>query len=155
TFVRVALAAESEGAKPPLFDDLGSYHKKVATRSEEAQRYFDQGMRLYYAFNYGEATRAFEEAARLDPACIMAWWGIALAAGPNYNSPIDEERNRRAVDAVQKAVALAPEADPRERDYATALATRYSADPKRDRAALDRAYAAAMRKLAADHPEDL
>lgn len=155
TALLLGTAASAPAAPPPLFDDLGSHHVPIATRSEQAQRYFDQGMRLYYGFNHAEATRAFEEAARLDPDCVMAWWGVALAAGPNYNSPIDEERNRRAVAATQKAVALAPQADERERAFVAALATRYSADPSRDRKALDEAYAAAMRDLARRRPDDL
>ncbi|MEW6269476.1 MAG: hypothetical protein AB1689_09295, partial [Thermodesulfobacteriota bacterium] len=140
---------------PPLFDGLGRYQRKIATGSEQAQRYFDQGLNLYYGFNLEEATRAFQEAARLDPDAIMAWWGIALAAGPNYNSPIDEARNARAIEATQTALVLAPKASQLERDYVEALATRYSSDPNRDRAGLDRAFADAMKKLAAKYPDDL
>jgi len=65
----------------PLFDDLGTHHHTITTRVPQAQRYFDQGLRLVYAFNHDEAIRAFREAARLDPTCAMAWWGIALASG--------------------------------------------------------------------------
>jgi tetratricopeptide (TPR) repeat protein len=148
-------SATKTSEPPPLFEGLGDHHKKIATTSERAQRYFDQGLTLYYGFNLEEATRAFQEAARLDPDAIMAWWGIALAAGPNYNSPIDEARNRRAVEATQTALALAPKASQVERDYVEALSTRYSSDPKRDRAGLDRAFAEAMKKLAAKHPDDL
>jgi tetratricopeptide (TPR) repeat protein len=147
--------ADVPAGPPPLFDDLGTYHRKIDTRSELAQRYFDQGLRLYYGFNLGEATRAFEEAARLDPGAIMAWWGIALTAGPNYNSPIDEERNRRAVAAMAKALALAPQASAPERAYVEALKPRYASDPARDRKALDEAYASAMRALAKAYPDDL
>ena len=150
-----AEAARSPAGPPPLFDDLGSHHKTIATRSELAQRYFDQGLRLYYGFNLGEATRAFAEAARLDPGAIMAWWGVALTAGPNYNSPIDEERNQRAVAALQKALALVPQASAPERAYVEALAPRYASDPARDRKALDEAYASAMRELASRYPDDL
>src|SRR5262249_44509460 len=66
----------------PLYKNLGSWTHRV-TASEGAQHYFDQGLRLYYGFNHEEAIRAFKEAARLDPNCPMAWWGIAIAAGPN------------------------------------------------------------------------
>src|SRR3954451_11853784 len=82
-----ARAHHEASARPPLYDNLGTHHHAVTTSSPEAQRYFDQGLRLIYAFNHDEATKAFEEATRLDPACAMAWWGIALAAGPNYNDP--------------------------------------------------------------------
>jgi len=150
-----AAATGQPAAPPPLFDGLGKHTRKIATRSEQAQRYFDQGLNLYYGFNLEEATRAFQEAARLDPDAIMAWWGIALAAGPNYNSPIDEARNLRAIEATQTALALAPKASESERAFVEALAVRYSSDPERDRAALDRAFADAMQKLAERYPDDL
>src|SRR5690348_14982296 len=87
----------------PLFDNLGSYHRAVKTSSELAQKYFDQGLRLTYGFNHEEAERAFREAARIDPNCAMAWWGVAYVLGPNYNLPIDEARHQKAVEAVQMA----------------------------------------------------
>src|SRR5262245_25292524 len=87
--------------RPPLYADLGDHRHPVTTKSATAQRYFDQGLRLVYAFNHDEAIRAFREAARLDPGCAMAWWGIAFASGPNYNMPIDEERDRTALKAME------------------------------------------------------
>jgi hypothetical protein len=74
----------------PLYDDLGGYHYQVTTTVPLAQRYFDQGLRLYYAFNHAEAIRAFREAQRLDPQCAMCWWGEALSWGPNINLPMDD-----------------------------------------------------------------
>jgi tetratricopeptide (TPR) repeat protein len=147
-----ALASEASPAPVTLFENLGEYHRPITTSSERAQRYFDQGLRLYYGFNLPEATRAFEEAARLDPGCAMAWWGVAVTAGPNYNSPIDSERNARALAAIAKARSAA--GSQVEQEYVAALAKRYSADPAADRAALDHAYADAMRELAGRHPED-
>ncbi len=70
----------------PLYDDLGTYHHAISTDVPLAQRYFDQGLRLYYAFNHAEAIRSFEEALRLDPDCAMCSWGKALAHGPNINA---------------------------------------------------------------------
>lgn len=49
---------------PPVFDDLGTLHHAVTTHSPEAQQYFDQGLRLVYAFNHDEAHRAFTHSAR-------------------------------------------------------------------------------------------
>ena len=69
-----------------LFDNLGSLHHPITTTSEQAQRYFDQGLRLVYAFNHEEAIRSFEAAAQQDPQAAMPYWGIALALGPNINS---------------------------------------------------------------------
>ena len=67
-----AEAAERVASRVPLFENLGTLHHPITTRSKEAQRYFDQGLRLVYAFNHEEAIRAFEEAARLDPSAAMA-----------------------------------------------------------------------------------
>lgn len=136
-----------------LFDNLGSYHHPIGTEIRDAQRYFDQGLVLVYAFNHEEATRAFEHAARLDPDCAMPWWGIALAVGPNYNDPGARERFRRAYEAIEKAKTLRASAV--ERDYIAAMSTRYVAEPGDDRKALDAAYAAAMRTLSEKYPDDL
>lgn len=142
-----------EGAVP-LFENLGSHHHAVTTSVEAAQSYFDQGLRLVYGFNHDEAERAFLEAARLDPSCAMAWWGVAVALGPNINLPLDGPRNERALQAVAKAQALAPNASQAERDYIAAIAARYSADPGADRAQLDRDYGNAMKDLSARYPDD-
>jgi hypothetical protein len=66
-------------AKEPAFEGLGSYSRKITTESPKAQRYFNQGLGFYHGFNHGAAIRAFQEAARIDPKCAMAHWGIALA----------------------------------------------------------------------------
>jgi tetratricopeptide (TPR) repeat protein len=142
-------------APPILFDDLGTRSHPVTTKSPQAQRWFDQGLRLMWAFNHDEATRAFQEAARLDPDCAMAWWGIAVAAGPNYNDAGTRERDLRAYEAVTKARALASKASERERAYIAAAAKRYVAKPEPDRKALDAAYADAMREVARRYPDDL
>src|SRR5262245_998627 len=63
----------SEGRREPIFDGLGSYTRRVTTTSEAAQRYFDQGLNLLFAFNHDEAGRSFRQAAALDPSCAMAW----------------------------------------------------------------------------------
>jgi tetratricopeptide (TPR) repeat protein len=143
-----------EGQNVPLFNDLGSHHHAVTTSSELAQKYFDQGVRFVYAFNHNEAERAFREAARIDPNCAMAWWGVAYALGPNYNLPMDAPRHAKAVEAVHKAQAVQSAATEAERAYIAAIATRYSADPKAERATLDRAYVAAMKELSLRYPED-
>src|SRR5262245_21877281 len=137
-------------------EGLGKHHHPVATKSQEAQRFFDQGLTLLYAFNHDEAVRSFRRAAELDPKLAMAWWGIALAQGPNYNlSEIDADQAKAAYEALQKALKLADAAPAPERDYIKALAERYSEDPKADGKKLLRAYARAMRKLAERYPDDL
>ena len=120
----------------------------VTTSVPGAQRFFDQGLRLLYAFNHAEAIRAFREAARLDPGLAMAYWGQALGLGPNLNAPMTQENGRQAYAAIQQALTTAPGATPRERALIEALALRYAPDGTGDRPALDRAYAAAMRGAA-------
>jgi tetratricopeptide (TPR) repeat protein len=143
------------GAEPvPLYDDLGTYRFPVTTTSAEAQQYVDQGMRLSYAFNHAEAIRAFQRAAELDPQCAMCYWGIAYALGPNINAPITEEAAKAAWEAIGKARGAAG-ANDKERAFINALATRYAADPKAERAPLDTAYAGAMRALTKQYPDDV
>src|SRR5262245_17550156 len=116
-----------------LFDNLGTLHHPITTSNSLAQQYFDQGLRLVYAFNHEEAIRAFEEAARIDPNAAMAYWGIAYALGPNINAPMDRAQERKAYEAIQKAKALSEKVKPPERAYIDALAARYSVAPNADR----------------------
>ena len=139
---------------PPLWDGLGSIGYKVTTANPEAQTYFDQGLRLTYAFNHGEAQRAFHKAQKLDPTCVMCFWGEALVLGPNINLPMQQDAVAPAFATVQKASALASSASPREQALVAALVQRYAPEAKADRASLDAAYAAAMSKVAAQFPED-
>jgi tetratricopeptide (TPR) repeat protein len=147
-------APAGDGA-PVLSKTLGRHSYRVTTSSSDAQRWFDQGLRLVYAFNHGEAQRAFREAARIDPGCAMCYWGIAITEGSNYNSPTDAEREARALAAVRLAQQHTPGAHPVERAMIGALARRHSADPAATREALDRAYADAMREVARQFPNDL
>jgi tetratricopeptide (TPR) repeat protein len=148
-----------DGPSPaPYFPELGRYHRPVTTKSPAAQRYFDQGLLLLYAFNLEEAQRSFEHAARLDPGCASCSWGAGMALGPHINLAAQADRTRAAHKAAQAALAHAGRARPVERALIAALATRYSdpppTDPKAQRA-LDEAYAAAMRQVAARFPDDL
>jgi len=90
-------------APATLMSDLGSLHHPIATKSDEAQKFFDQGLTLIYAFNHDEAIRSFRRAAELDPTSPMPLWGIALALGPNINLDVDPDREKAAYDAAQQA----------------------------------------------------
>ena len=141
-------------AEPPLWAGLGSITYKITTTNERAQAYFDQGLRLAYAFNHGEAQRAFRMAQRLDPDCAMCFWGEALVLGPNINLPMQEDAVAPAFAAAQKAKALAGKASAREQALISALTTRYGSDPKTVRAPFDTAYAAEMAKVATQYSDD-
>ena len=147
-------AASAQAGTLPLYTNLGTWHHKIQTRSPKAQQYFDQGLRMVYAFNHDEAIAAFEEAGKLDPSCAMAPWGVALASGPNINLPIDSVHAKVAYAAISRAESLSVHAAPLERELIAALATRYSKDYSGDRKALDVAYADAMRQVAHRHPDD-
>ena len=140
------LSSVAQGASQ-LYDNLGSLHHPISTTSELAQRYFDQGLRLVYAFNHEEAIHSFEEAAKQDPNAPMPHWGIALALGPNINAAMSKADGRRAADAIKQAAARLSTATPAERAYVDALTKRYLGAPRASRAALDKAYADAMRSV--------
>jgi hypothetical protein len=136
-----------------LLTGLGNGHHPVSTTNAEAQKLFDQGLALLYAFNHAESIRSFKRAAELDPNLAMAHWGIALALGPNINADVNPETEKAAYDAVQKALSM--KAPPAERAYIEALAKRYSADPKADLRQLAVDYKNAMGQLAKNYPDDL
>src|SRR5215472_8620717 len=115
-----------------LMAGYGDLHHPVTTGNAEAQKFFDQGLRLIYAFNHEEAGRSFQRAAELDPKLAMAYWGVAEAVGPNYNDPADPGRFKMAHDAIRRAVELSSSASPSERAYIAAMAKRFPADPNSD-----------------------
>ena len=142
-------------AKLPLYDGLSAYTRQVTTGSPEAQRYFNQGLAFTYGFDREMAIKSFQEAARLDPSCAMAWWGIANACAPNINSPmVDPDHHALAWDAITQAQAAAAHGTPVEQAFIRAQAKRYGEKYHSDRRALDEAYAAAMREAWHAHPED-
>ena len=147
-----AAAAQS---KAVLLSGLGNLKHPVSTKNAEAQRFFNQGLTMIFGFNHGEAVRSFRRAAEIDPNLAMAYWGVAVALGPNINSGMEPDAHKQAWDALQNARKLSPQATPRERDYIDALSARYSENPKAELEPLQRAYAERMRVLAKKYPDDL
>jgi len=147
-------------AGAPLFEGMGDHHHPISTEDPWAQKYFDQGLVIDFAFNHAESVRSFKAAQTLDPECAMCFWGEALALGPNINvtsngrAVMDETSQLAAHAAIQKAVELKSHASQKEQDYIDALATRYSADITLPREPQDMAYADAMRALYQKYPED-
>lgn len=144
----------SDPDRVPLFTNLGKLHYPITTSSPLAQQYFDQGLRLVFAFNHEEAINSFREAARLDPQAAMPHWGVALALGPNINLPMGDAQEKQAGEAIQTALKLVARMSPKERAYIDALATRYSNASNTPRAKLDAAYARAMKSLWDRYPKD-
>ena len=147
-------AAAFASTDPPLWEGLGGVTYRITTANELAQSYFNQGLRLTYAFNHSEAQRAFRKAQKLDPDCAMCFWGEALVLGPNINLPMQEDAVAPAFAAAEKARMLAPKASPREQALIAAVSTRYAKDAKADRVPLDAAYASAMERVAGQFPDD-
>jgi tetratricopeptide (TPR) repeat protein len=162
TFVAIASAHDAHGddaqlasAPVPLFDGLGDHTMPITIESEEARRYFDQGLMFVFGFDHFEAARSFEAAIALDETCAMCHWGLALALGPHINGPMAPDAVPTAYAASQRALALAAHASDWERAYIEALTERYAPEALEDRTHLDRAYADAMRDVVAAHPDDL
>ena len=143
--------------------DLGAHQRRVSTTNEAAQTWFDRGLNWTYGFNHKEAIACYTRASEADPTCAMAQWGIAYAAGPNYNMPWDryDDRGRtealaQAFDATQSALGQIEHASPAEAALINALTARY---PQRDTIAdmhpWDLAYSDAMRIVHLAYPDDL
>ena len=157
--VCVAAVAQHEmhsGSKPAtLMSGLGDLHHPVSTSNPQAQQFFDQGLRLIYAFNHDEAGHSFKRAAELDPKLAMAYWVIAEAVGPNYNDPASDDRFKAAHDAIQKALDLSGNGSAIEKAYIEAMVKRFPGDPKADRRKAAEDYRDAMRELVKQYPDDL
>ncbi len=150
-----------ERAGAPLFDGLGTHQHTITTKDPGAQRYFNQGLILAFAFNHAESIRSFKAAQRLDDTCAMCYWGEALATGPNINvtsngkAIMSEAERKKSYASLQAAIARKNNASAQEQAYIDALTSRYNGDPSTPREPLDRAYAEAMGKVAAIYPEDM
>ncbi|MEO8041502.1 MAG: hypothetical protein ABI646_02730 [Acidobacteriota bacterium] len=138
-----------------LDNGLGNVDHPVSTKNAEAQQFFNQGLAYLFAFNHDEGIASFKHAAELDPNLAMAYWGIALGLGANYNDPANTDRFAQAYTFLQKANALAPKASEAERAYINALSKRYAKDPTTDKAKLAADYRMAMAELVKQFPDDL
>ena len=143
-------------AAEPFYDGLGTYSRKITTKDAKAQRYFDQGLALLHGFNHAGAIRSFQEAARLDPRCAMAHWGVALAAGPHINyALVPPPMAELAWKEITLAKQNASNASEVEQALIEALSKRYAYPQPEDRAPLDQAYADAMREVWKRFPNDV
>ena len=148
--------APAKAAAPATLEiGLGDINHPVSTSNPEAQKFFNQGLAYVYAFNHEEAVKSFKQAAQLDPQLAMAYWGVALSLGSNYNVPADGPALIEAYNNLQKAIALAPKASEHDRAYINALSKRYSSDIQADKRKLEVDYTNAMRELAKAYPDDL
>lgn len=139
----------------PLFDNLGNLHYPITIKDNRGHAFFDQGLKLAYAFNHAESHRSFMEASRLDPNAAMAYWGQAWALGPNINDPLpDDERKIASYKAIEKAKALASNSSKKEQALIEALQKRYSEDLTKEITVLNLDYMHAMAQVAQRFPND-
>lgn len=144
--------------------DLGTYSRTVSTSSPEVQSWCDQGLLWAYGFTHEESLRCYQQAAELDPDCVMAHWGIAYCVGPNYNLRWEDFDPQGLAEAVAAGHAAAQRAmaaghgNSTERALATAIAARFPSpevEDVDDLAARTAAYAEAMLEVHRRHPTDL
>ena len=157
--MRSLVAEDPPAAEAPpaavLYAGFEGYKRPVTTDSQEAQRWFDQGIQLLYGFNHDEAIRSFEKAAEIDPSCAMAWWGSAYARGLHINNPqMGEEQSRLAYEASRKAADALDDETSVERALVEAVGRRYTWPAPDDRRPLDEAYADAMQAAWHAFPND-
>lgn len=147
----------------PDYYDLGDYRRTISTSSPEAQLWFDRGLNWTYGFNHEEAVNCFKNALEADPDCPMAYWGIAYAAGPNYNlrwammsPPVVAHTVAVTHEAAQKALALSDKATALERALILAIQSRAPQPvPVDDCTVWNDDYADAMRSVYRDFGDDL
>jgi tetratricopeptide (TPR) repeat protein len=128
----------------PLLDGWGKHRMPVTVQNDSANIYFQQGLNMYYGFHIIEALASFEKAIRFDDRFAMAYWGKALAYGPNIND-LGYSASPEALAAVEKAKAFYPTCTPVEKALIDAMAVRYTADTAQTRETLNQYYADAMK----------
>ncbi|MGY8770472.1 MAG: redoxin domain-containing protein [Pirellulales bacterium] len=136
---------EGPRQKAYLMGGTGDVHFEITTKSEEAQKFFNQAIGQLHGFWYLEAERSFRHAAFIDPDCAMMYWGAAFANLKNVD---------RAKGFIKEAVNRTPKASPREVLYIEAL-DKYINTPKDKKKERDEAYTKSMEALILKYPDDL
>lgn len=129
TYSNISLAS-GQTLQAPQFNNLSAFHHEISTKVLLAQHFFDQGLVLFYGFEWGESIRSFKEATRLDPHCGMCYWGLALALGNAINVPLTGHEYSDAQSAIRKALSLQAYETPVEQDYIKALSLQFQHAPK-------------------------
>ena len=138
----------------PLLNGLGNLQFAITTPSAKAQQYFNQGLTLLYGFNHSEAGRSFREMIRLDSTCAMAYWGLGMVLGPNYNAGLNAGLLIEINEVMDKAQRYASKTTVREQALIRALASRFPKKAVDDMAPYNAAYAAGMKAAYEQFPND-
>ncbi len=153
----VSEAATDETFFAVLVEGTGRYSLPIDTQSEQAQKFFDQGLRLMYGYYIPEAIASHMEALRHDPDNPMIYWALALASGPNPNSrygKLPDDPRRQAQQAMKRALELKGSANAKQRALIEATRIRFDFDRFPDAEQRDLAYLNAMRRLYEGNPRD-
>ena len=135
----------------------GTYSRPISTDSEQAQAFFDQGLRMAWSFYFPESIASYQEASRLDPDHPMPYFGLAHAAGPNPNSRyagLPDDPQGAGLDAIRNALERINNGAQRERDMVNALFVLYNKDAIADDRERDMAYLDTMRELHHQYSDD-
>ena len=145
--------------------DLGAHSRKITTSSAKAQLWFDRGLNWLYGFNQEESVVCFRNAAKADPDCAIAYWGIAYASGPFYNMPwemFSEHEELEMLTYCQQQLQLAlrhiDSASAAEQALINALTKRFQSDSPKSLEVYsiwDIDFANAMREVYQQFPDDL
>ncbi|MES4786423.1 MAG: hypothetical protein C4294_12040, partial [Nitrospiraceae bacterium] len=128
---------------------LGKIRFPTSARSEEAQSHFLRGVAALHSFWYPVALSEFQAATRIEPDFMMGYWGEAMAHNhPIWGDPQETEAARK----VLAKITITPELTPREQAYLHAVKILYG---EGDKPARDRTYAAAMKEIYREYPDDL
>jgi hypothetical protein len=145
-------SSQSLVAQSDVNQQLGNVHFETSC-NEVAQRRFDRAMRYQHSFWYAVAQELFEEAAKADAECGIAYWGVALSLLANPHGAIPTPNLAPGLAAIQKAKTIGAKTE-RERDFIDALTLMYVDYDKVPQSQRIRAYLGAMEKLATKYPSD-
>jgi tetratricopeptide (TPR) repeat protein len=133
-------------------DKLGTVNFET-TCKPEAQKLFNRAMLYQHSFWYRASQQVFEDVAKADPECGIAYWGSALSLlwNPHVAAPAKNLIEGAAMIARARSVGAKSQ---RERDYIEALGMMYADHEKVDHRTRLLAYAKAMEQLAQRYPKD-
>ena len=148
---------QDKEALAKLIPGSGSYSREISTNINNAQEFFDQGLRFAWGFYFPESIASYQEAARLDPSHPMPYWGMAHAMGPNPNSRyarMPDDPKGEGLKAIERALEKIDQATPLEKEIIEAMYVFYDRDSINDADLRDQAYLRKMRDLNNKYPND-
>lgn len=152
TLTFVALAAFVHSGTFPIFSGFQGYESQIGPSSSRARQYFDQGLVMYYGFNFLEAERSFTEAGILAPECAVCFWGKAAALDQSTSNPNDKWF-KKGFAAIKRAQELSGNASVEQKGLIAALSTKYQELQKGDKKAGEH-YVAALKRLFEQYPDN-